>query len=173
MPSNKSHDNCEEPMPHSVPRGFLRFLIMSLLRKDELTGTEIMDILEERSDGLWKPSPGSIYPLLDSLRQDEMIDVVSEVGRSKKYRISDEGLQHFKKMAKRKGDFDHKTSLSRVLWLHLLSPTDRMHFHLSGIRVALEFIEESIDDISPSEQKKVRQRLKKLADRLATIADAK
>ena len=165
------HDHGEQPMPHSIPRGFLRFLILSLLRKNELTGTEIMDILEERSDGHWKPSPGSIYPMLESLRQDELIEVVSEVGRSKKYRISELGVDHFKKMAKRKGDLDHKTRLSRVLWLHLLSPSDRMHFHMSGIRVATEFIEESINDLSPSEQKKVRQRLKKLADRIVSIAE--
>ncbi|MGY5853135.1 MAG: PadR family transcriptional regulator [Candidatus Thorarchaeota archaeon] len=156
-------------MPHSIPRGFLRFLIVSLLRSDELTGTEIMDILETRSEGRWKPSPGSIYPLLESLTEDGLLEIASEKGRSKKYRITEAGREHFKMTAHRKGVLDHKTRLSRVLWLQLLSPADRVHFHLSGIQHAVEFLDETIDSLSKAERKKIATRLGKICDKLEQL----
>ncbi|MGY5876486.1 MAG: PadR family transcriptional regulator [Candidatus Thorarchaeota archaeon] len=170
MTPQNDQDDCEEPrMPHSIPRGFLRFLIISLLRSDELTGTEIMDVLEQRSEGRWKPSPGSIYPLLESLKDDGLIEIVSEKGRSKTYRISESGREHFKMTTHRKGVLDHKTRLSRVLWLQLLAPSDQVHFHLSGIRHATDFIDEAVDSLSKKDRKKVATRLGKIIDRLEQL----
>ena len=165
----KDEDECEEPMPHSVPRGFLRFLIMSLLRNRELTGSEIMDILEERSNGRWKPSPGSIYPMLESLREDRFIEIASEIGRSKKYRTTKSGLDQFKQISRKKRDMDHKTRLSRLLWLQLLSPSDRVHFHLSGIDAAVELLEDSIEELTASDKKKAEVRVSNLIDKLTAF----
>ncbi len=156
-------------MPHSMPRGFLRILIMSLLKSDELTGSEMMEILEDRSDGRWKPSPGSIYPMLDSLKEDGFIEVASEIGRSKKYKITPAGSDHFRNISRRKRDMEHKTRLSRVLWLHLLNPSDRVHFHLSGILAAVEFLEESIEELSSSEKKKVSPRIEPIIEKLSLL----
>ena len=156
-------------MPHSVPRGFLRFLIMSLLRDRELTGSEIMDILEERSNGRWKPSPGSIYPMLDSLKEDGFIEIASESGRSKKYRTTRSGVDQFKLISRKKRDMDHKTRLSRLLWLQLLSPSDRVHFHLSGIDAAVELLGDSVEELTASDRKKAETRVSNLIDKLTTL----
>ena len=48
----------------SVPRGFSRYFILELLKKNPHTGKEIIDYAVEQSNGIWKPSPGLIYPLL-------------------------------------------------------------------------------------------------------------
>ena len=78
-----------------VPRGFLKLLIARLLAKRELTGTQIMGILEDRSKGKWRPSPGSIYPLLSSLEELELIMTVRTEGRSKIYTLSPKGHLFF------------------------------------------------------------------------------
>ena len=50
-----------------VPRGFSRYFILELLKKKPHTGKEIIDSAVKQSDGIWKPSPGLIYPLLGRL----------------------------------------------------------------------------------------------------------
>ena len=100
---NNSESNCDELRGiHSVPRGFLRLLIVRLLQNRELNGTQIMEIFEERSGGKWRPSPGSIYPLLASLEDEGIIETVRTEGRSKTYTLTESGREHFK------GTFRHK-----------------------------------------------------------------
>lgn len=54
-------------------RGWLRPWILSLLSKSPKNGAEIMDDIERMSWGGWRPSPGSIYPLLDEMTKDGLI----------------------------------------------------------------------------------------------------
>jgi DNA-binding PadR family transcriptional regulator len=58
----------------SVPRGFSRFFILDLLKKKNHTGKEIIDYAIEQSNGIWKPSPGLIYPLLGRLLDEKLIE---------------------------------------------------------------------------------------------------
>ncbi len=54
---------------HRGRRG-LRMWVLNLLLRGPKNGAEIMNGIEEMSQGWWRPSPGSIYPLLDSLVQE-------------------------------------------------------------------------------------------------------
>lgn len=56
-----------------VPRGFTRYYVLYLLSEKPMTGKELIDEAERRSDGSWSPSPGLIYPLLGRLLDDELI----------------------------------------------------------------------------------------------------
>ena len=47
-----------------VPRGLLRFLVLRMLSEKPMSGAEIAEKIEAQTSGRWKPSPGSIYPLL-------------------------------------------------------------------------------------------------------------
>ncbi len=58
----------------SVPRGFSRYFILELLKKKARTGKEIIDYAVEQSNGIWKPSPGLIYPLLGRLLDEGLIE---------------------------------------------------------------------------------------------------
>ena len=51
----------------------LRFWILSFLSQSSKNGAEIMDSVEEMTQGWWRPSPGSIYPLLESMEQEDLI----------------------------------------------------------------------------------------------------
>ncbi|MCW4015009.1 MAG: PadR family transcriptional regulator [Candidatus Bathyarchaeota archaeon] len=52
-----------------VPRGLLRFLIVNMIMKKPMSGSEIVEVIEKETGGRWKPSPGSIYPLLARLHK--------------------------------------------------------------------------------------------------------
>lgn len=47
--------------------------VVNLLARSPKNGAEIMNSIEEMSQGWWRPSPGSIYPLLEGLVQDGVI----------------------------------------------------------------------------------------------------
>jgi predicted transcriptional regulator len=54
-------------------RGFLRPQIVQLLEKRPMNGVDIMNDLQEMSHGWYRPSPGSIYPLLEQLEKEGLI----------------------------------------------------------------------------------------------------
>jgi DNA-binding PadR family transcriptional regulator len=51
-----------------VPKGLLRFLVLKMISEKPMSGAEIVDEIEKQT-GTWKPSSGSIYPLLASLHK--------------------------------------------------------------------------------------------------------
>jgi len=73
----------------SVPRGFSRYFILELLKKKAHTGKEIIDYAIEQSNGIWKPSPGLIYPLLGRLLDEGLIEETKD-GR---YQLTKKGAE--------------------------------------------------------------------------------
>lgn len=73
----------------SVPRGFSRYFILELLKKKAHTGKEIIDYAAEQSNGIWKPSPGLIYPLLGRLLDEGLIEEI----KNGKYQLTKKGLE--------------------------------------------------------------------------------
>ncbi len=71
----------------SIPRGFSRYFILELLKKKPRTGKEIIDYAVEQSNGIWKPSPGLIYPLLGRLLDEGLI----EETKDGKYQLTEKG----------------------------------------------------------------------------------
>jgi DNA-binding PadR family transcriptional regulator len=64
----------KEREPHAVPRGLLRFYILRLLTDNPMKGYELITEIEKRTEGMWKPGPGSIYPMIASLRREGLIE---------------------------------------------------------------------------------------------------
>jgi len=62
-------------------RGDVRAAILVLLADQPRHGYDIIRAIEERSDGLWSPSPGSVYPTLQALEDEGMLTIDSVEGR--------------------------------------------------------------------------------------------
>lgn len=71
-------------------RGAIRTAILLSLREEPAHGYEVMRRLEEMSGGLWRPSPGSVYPHLQML-EDEGLVRSSDVDGSRTYTLTDAG----------------------------------------------------------------------------------
>ncbi len=71
----------------SIPRGFSRYFILEVLKKNPSTGKEIINHAVTQSGGRWKPSPGLIYPLLGRLLDENLI----EETKDGKYQITKKG----------------------------------------------------------------------------------
>ena len=80
----------------SVTKGLLRFYVFKLLKAGPMSGSEIMVEVERQSGGHWKPSPGSVYPLLSWLRENGYAEELPrEVTGVKRYVLTDAGRQFF------------------------------------------------------------------------------
>ncbi len=71
-------------------RGDVRAAILSLLAEQPMHGYQIIQQIEERSGGAWKPSPGSVYPTLQLLTDEGVIEV-EEAGGRKTYSLTEAG----------------------------------------------------------------------------------
>ncbi|HEY3759928.1 MAG TPA: PadR family transcriptional regulator [Solirubrobacteraceae bacterium] len=74
-------------------RGDIRTAALLLLAEEPRNGYQIMQEVQERSDGAWRPSPGSVYPALAQL-EDEGLIRSEEIDGRKAYRLTVDGLAH-------------------------------------------------------------------------------
>ena len=54
-------------------RGDIRAAILALLAEEPMHGYQIIQELSERTGGAWRPSPGSVYPTLQQLEDEELV----------------------------------------------------------------------------------------------------
>ncbi len=81
-------------------KGALGLFILSEAKEKEVSGKEISEKLDKLSGGMWKPSPGSIYPMLRQMEKRKCIKakISSEQGRREiKYSLTGKGAQELKK----------------------------------------------------------------------------
>ncbi|MGC8626951.1 MAG: PadR family transcriptional regulator [Acidimicrobiales bacterium] len=73
-------------------RGDVRSAVLALLAERPMHGYEIMGELSERTEGLWRPSPGSIYPALQALQNEGLVTAdVDDPGGKRRYSLTDKG----------------------------------------------------------------------------------
>lgn len=88
-----------------VPRGLLRFLVLKMLSEKPMSGAEIVEQIREQTGGRWKPSPGSIYPLLASLLNKGFTVETPEGDGLKRYSFTVEGSKFLNRQIELGQDF--------------------------------------------------------------------
>jgi DNA-binding PadR family transcriptional regulator len=73
-------------------RGDIRTASLLLLAEEPRNGYQIMQEVEDRSEGLWRPSPGSVYPALAQL-EDEGLIRSEEIDGRKLFALTDAGRE--------------------------------------------------------------------------------
>ncbi|SRR6266567_1501766 len=81
------------PRAPKAGRGDVRAAILALLREGPRNGYQIMSEIEERSGGAWRPSPGAVYPALQQLADEGLIEAEESGGR-RTFRLTDAGRRH-------------------------------------------------------------------------------
>ncbi|WP_113698851.1 PadR family transcriptional regulator [Nonomuraea lactucae] len=85
-----THDPGEAPR---VRRGDVRAALLSLLTEEPKNGYQMIQDIESRSRGVWRPSPGSVYPALQQLEDEDLV-TGDESGGSRTYRLTEQGREH-------------------------------------------------------------------------------
>jgi len=76
-------------------RGGLKMVVLSLLYRKPMSGIDIINSIETMSMGFWRPSPGSIYPVLKTLTKENMIKMSKGNGK-KIYELTEKGRKVLK-----------------------------------------------------------------------------
>ena len=71
-----------------------------MLSKRHETGYSIMRAIEDKTEGAWRPGPGTVYPLLRSLVKEDLLEKVgsAEAGATVKYSVTKKGKQELEEM---------------------------------------------------------------------------
>jgi DNA-binding PadR family transcriptional regulator len=77
-------------------RGDIRTAALLLLAEEPRNGYQIMQEVQERSEGAWRPSPGSVYPALQQLEDEGLIRSGEDDGR-KLFALTDAGREYLDK----------------------------------------------------------------------------
>ena len=74
-----------------VPKGFIRFHVLEALNEKPMSGSELIAEIEKHTGGFWKPSPGSIYPLLSWLQDSGYIKELPIENGLKRHELTQSG----------------------------------------------------------------------------------
>jgi DNA-binding PadR family transcriptional regulator len=74
-------------------RGDVRAAALLLLEEQPMNGYQLMQEIEERSGGVWRPSPGSVYPALSQLEDEGLVHSEEGAGR-RAFALTDEGRKY-------------------------------------------------------------------------------
>ena len=180
----RDHNTLHSRFPHllrhlaMVPKGFLKYKMLQMLSEKSMSGSEIMQELEEESGGRWRPSPGSVYPMISWLREKKYIkETHTEEMGIKQYVITDEGKNFLHELRKRKEEIEGKmcfftpmflppwASTHRRLWMDLKEASRSLidAMHSVGRQMQRQYSKETV-----SEVKKV---LEEAAEKIEKIAE--
>ncbi|QFZ22724.1 PadR family transcriptional regulator [Saccharothrix syringae] len=72
-------------------KGNVRVAVLTLLVERPMHGYEMIQEIGRRTDGLWRPSPGSVYPTLQLLADEGLVSVDEEAGGKKLFTLTETG----------------------------------------------------------------------------------
>jgi DNA-binding PadR family transcriptional regulator len=76
-----------------VRRGDVRVAILAVLADGPLNGYQVIQGIADRTQGAWRPSPGSVYPTISQLEDEGLVVGDDERGR-RSLRLSDAGRDY-------------------------------------------------------------------------------
>jgi DNA-binding PadR family transcriptional regulator len=77
-----------------VRRGDVRIAILDVLAVEPMNGYQIIQQIAERSSGAWKPSPGSVYPTVQQLEDEGLVEGTTDPSGRRLLRLTDAGRRY-------------------------------------------------------------------------------
>lgn len=116
----------------------LRMVVLSMLSGGPRNGVELMDEIESTTRGWWRPSPGSIYPVLEQLAKDGLIEKDSDGRYELTDKANDQMEWSFGPPARRPQTVEDMVSevSSYVSYFEELARSDRpkLNVHIAKLR---------------------------------------
>jgi DNA-binding PadR family transcriptional regulator len=83
-----------------VPKGFLRYHVLEALNEQPMSGSELIEQIGKHTGETWKPSPGSIYPLLAWLQDNSYVKELPTENGFKRYELTQSGKDFLEEQTK-------------------------------------------------------------------------
>jgi len=108
-----------------VPKGMLRHITLNILKQEPMSGSELTEQILDYTD--WRPSPGSMYPLLASLQEEGLIMPYEDEDTTlKRFALTDEGARLVDIHKREDQEYRNRNkSMRKMYWrLHRDMPLD-------------------------------------------------
>jgi DNA-binding PadR family transcriptional regulator len=84
-----------------APQGLLRYVVLAYASRYPVTGAELAVDVKAKTAGLWNPSPGSVYYLVNELKEKKLLILVRDgEGGRKAYIATEEGRAELARASK-------------------------------------------------------------------------
>ena len=134
--------------PQGAPRGLLLHYILYQIYKRPTHGYEIIQEIETRTEGAWRPGAGSIYPMLKKLVTEGLIKSESPSrthAAHKVYQITPKGKLQVQKIKTVFRSAGQKWSLMSRIFVDMLEPEDLAKYFVEGTKNNFEVARECLD----------------------------
>jgi DNA-binding PadR family transcriptional regulator len=129
-------------------RGDVRAAVLALLAERPMHGYEMIKELEERTQGAWAPSPGSIYPTLQMLEDEGLIRGEESDGK-RRFTLTEEGVAEQQEKAGEETPWDAVRADAAPEQIQLADSMKKLHHAIRQAFVAGD----------PGQQKQIRELL--------------
>ncbi len=127
-------------------RGIIFFIVLSMVNEAPIYGNQVANKIYERTEGAWKPSAGSIYPILHGMRRKGLITRHEKDGKVM-YEITDKGRNFVSKIRERHFERSPISRFMGKLWMESMSPEERSRFILASAQHTADSLVENLKSI--------------------------
>jgi DNA-binding PadR family transcriptional regulator len=132
--------------PQGAPRGLLYFYALWKISKKPSSGYDLMQDIESKTEGAWRPGPGAIYPVLKKLSGEKLITPHKDQGASPHtvYAVTQAGLDRIALVKKTMKSSGERWSLMRRVFSDILEPEDLVKFVVEAPSRHFDFVHELV-----------------------------
>ena len=143
---------------HSAPKGLLRYYILHKIAQKPIHGYEIIQDIDSKTEGAWRPGAGSLYPILKKLVTEGLIKADPEPSNEatrRVYQITPKGVESLAHAKEMFANFQQRFGSLRRLFIELIDPENLATFFVDGsnrqFQMAQEMLESKQNKLSPAD----------------------
>lgn len=135
---------------HSAPKGLLRHYILHRIAEGPVHGYEVIQDIDNKTEGAWRPGAGSLYPLLKKLESEGLIKAEGsrEEATRRVYHITPKGQQSLLESKEMLTNFQHRWSFMRKIFIELIDPDKVANFFVESSNRQFELAREILESKS-------------------------
>ena len=163
---------------HSAPKGLLRYYILHKIAQKPIHGYEIIQDIDSKTEGAWRPGAGSLYPILKKLVSEGLIKAEPEPSTEatrRVYQITPKGVESLAHAKEMFANFQQRFGSLRRLFIELIDPENLATFFVDGsnrqFQMAQEMLEAKQNRISPADLEYILKEYKLNLERQMTWAE--
>src|SRR6266702_3079312 len=133
---------------HSAPKGLLRYYILHKIAQKPIHGYEIIQDIDSKTEGAWRPGAGSLYPILKKLVSEGLIKADPEPSNEatrRVYQITPKGVESLAHAKEMFANFQQRFGSLRRLFIELIDPENLATFFVDGSNRQFQMAQEMLE----------------------------
>ena len=154
-----------------IPRGLLHHIALILLKSGPMSGSELTEKIEEYTE--WRPSPGSMYPLLSNLQEREMIEPYEDGNAGiKRFTLTEKGKEGIEAHGHHEEEFRKRNrNIRKMYWRLLKNMPENVYDSFGGLIDTLDSTWNSIDESEVTRFKEILDNTKAELNKIGNKQD--